>query len=171
MNNHNFLLHIHWTTFDTLPIWDKNGNWNEFYTKYQILKERKIVFTTSKKIHENYNNLKSRTTCRSLSKNAITQLKEDIIDLSKPNKDRIIEQLEIRHIKITNISIEIILFSNQTDISQKIARLKSRTATLLHFNFPDEFTEARTWSKGYWQATIYNKKEIAFEIIKNELET
>lgn len=165
MNNQKPLVHILWTTFDTLPVWDKNGNWDEFSKKYQILKENKIDFTTSHKLYNNYNNQTKKPTTRFLSDKAIIQLEADILNLTKPNTDRIINELNIAHIKITNVFVEILLYSDELDINQKIARLKSRTATLLHFSFPEEFLGKQTWSKGYWQSTFKKNQDLALNIL------
>lgn len=166
MNIQKPLIHILWTTFDTLPIWDKNDNWDEFAKKYQILKEMKIDSTTSHKLHDKYNNQIGNPTTRFLSDKAIIKLEADILNLTRPHADRIINELNIVHIKITNVFIEILLFSDELDINQKIARLKSRTATLLHFSFPEEFLGKQTWSKGYWQSTFKKNQNLALNILK-----
>jgi hypothetical protein len=167
MNIQKPLIHILWTTFDTLPVWDKNGNWDEFAKKYQILKENKIDFTTSHKLYSKYNNQIEKPTTRFLSDKAIIKLEADILNLTKPNADRIINELNIAHLKITNVSVEILLFSDDLNINQKIARLKSRTATLLHFSFPEAFNGRQTWSKGYWQSTFKKNQNLALNILKD----
>ena len=167
MNIQKPLIHIVWTTFDTLPVWDKNGNWDEFAKKYQILKEKEIDFTASHKLYNKYNNQPEKPTKRFLSNKAIIQLEADILNLTKPNTDRIINELNIVYIKITNVSVEILLISDELDINQKIARLKSRTATLLHFSFPEEFLGKQTWSKGYWQSTFKKNQNLALNILKD----
>lgn len=164
------LFHIVWTTFNEYPVWDKNGNWQKLIDVYAELQKHDINYLNinlSRKLPTEYVNRDSRNDRLLLDEKSINQLKLDIEKLCKKNGDRIVDGLEIAMLNVNESKVEMLVFSDITSINQKIARLKSRTATLLSFEYPDKFAGKGTWGKGFWYSTIFNKEDLAISIIKN----
>lgn len=164
------LFHIIWTTFNEYPVWDKNGNWQKLIDTYAELQKQNINYINcnlSRKLPTEYVNRDSRNDRLLLDGKSINQLKLDIEKLCRKNGDRIIDELEIAMLSINESKVEMLVFSDITSITQKVSRLKSRTATLLSFEYPDKFVGKGTWGKGFWYSTIFNKEDLAISIIKN----
>lgn len=164
---HKQLFHVIWTTFDEYPVWDKQGNWQEISDTYLVLQEQKIAFHLSRALPSNYSNKESKPTRLVLNEKAITQLKSDIEALCEQNKDRIIDGLAIKMLHIDTSKVEMLVFTNSLRITQQISRLKSRTSTLLSLKYPEAHFGKGTWGKGFWQATLLNKEDLAITIINN----
>ncbi|MGX7666747.1 hypothetical protein [Flavobacterium pedocola] len=164
--HNNQLFHIIWTTFEEYPVWDKNGNWEKIRNCYLELKNHDITCTFSHELQTNYLNKKPKTNRLQLNDNARKQLKKDIEELCLENSDRIIDGLKIEMLHIDESSVEMLVSSNVTSIEQKIARLKSRTATLLSLKYPNEYFGKNTWGKGIWFSHILNKESLAVSILK-----
>ena len=161
------LFHVIWTTFEEYPVWDKNGNWENVTNTYLELQKHEIDFNLSRELQHQYinkNSLKSRLL---LNEKAMAQLKNDIEELCKQNKDRIIAGLEIKMLNISESKVEMLVFSNIDLLTQKISRLKSRASTLLSLKYPEEYFGEGTWGKGFWYSKILNKEDLAISIIKN----
>jgi hypothetical protein len=161
------LFHIIWTTFNEYPVWDKNGNWQKLIDTYAELRKHNINCNLSRKLPTEYVNKDSRNDRLLLDEKSINQLKFDIEKLCQKNKDRIIDELEIAMLSINESKVEMLVFSDIASITQKASRLKSRTSTLLSFEYPDKFAGKGTWGKGFWYSTIFNKEDLAVSIIKN----
>ena len=164
------LFHIIWTTFNEYPVWDRNGNWQKLLDAYAELQKQNINYINcnlSRELPTEYVNRDSRNDRLLLDEKSMNQLRLDIEKLCQKNKDRIIDGLEIAMLNISESKVEMLVFSDITSITQKISRLKSRTATLLSFEYPDKFVGKGTWGKGFWHSTIFNKEDLAISIIKN----
>lgn len=164
------LFHIIWTTFNEYPVWDRNGNWQKLLDAYAELQKQNINYINcnlSRELPTEYVNRDSRNDRLLLDEKSMNQLRLDIEKLCQKNKDRIIDGLEIAMLNISESKVEMLVFSDITSITQKISRLKSRTATLLSFEYPDKFVGKGTWGKGFWYSTIFNKEDLAISIIKN----
>lgn len=164
------LFHIIWTTFNEYPVWDRNGNWQKLLDAYAELQKQNINYINcnlSRELPTEYVNRDSRNDRLLLDEKPMNQLRLDIEKLCQKNKDRIIDGLEIAMLNISESKVEMLVFSDITSITQKISRLKSRTATLLSFEYPDKFVGKGTWGKGFWYSTIFNKEDLAISIIKN----
>jgi len=164
------LFHIIWTTFNEYPVWDRNGNWQKLLDAYAELRKQNINYINcnlSRELPTEYVNRDSRNDRLLLDEKSMNQLRLDIEKLCQKNKDRIIDGLEIAMLNISESKVEMLVFSDITSITQKISRLKSRTATLLSFEYPDKFVGKGTWGKGFWYSTIFNKEDLAISIIKN----
>lgn len=161
------LFHIIWTVYNEYPIWDKNGNWQKLTATYTELQKQHINYHLYKELQPEYLNKSPRQERLLLDEKAILQLKSDIEHLCKTNGDRIINGLKIEMLQIDKSKVEMLVYSNINVIIQQISRLKSRTATLLHFEYPDKFLGKGTWGKGIWYGNILNKEELAIAMIKN----
>lgn len=161
------LFHVIWTTFNEYPVWDKNGNWQKLSNTYSELQKQHINCNLFKELQNGYLKSNSKKDRLLLNKQAILQLKFDIEDLCKENHDRIIDGLEIKMLTIDESKVELLVYSNLNALTQKISRLKSRTATLLNLKYPEAYFGKGTWGKGFWYSNILNKEDLAISIIKN----
>ena len=164
---HNQLFHVIWTTFDEYPVWDNQGNWQKISDTYLVLQEQEVAFHLSHALPNNYSNKESKPTRLVLNEKIIAQLKSDIEALCQQNNDRIIDGLDIRMLHIDVSKVEMLVFTNSTRLNQQISRLKSRTSTLLSLKYPEVHYGKGTWGKGFWQATLLNKEDLAIAIINN----
>ena len=161
------LFHIIWTTFGEYPVWDKNGNWQKLTDIYVELKKHNISCNLSHELQIAYVNKNAQKSPLLINEKAMVQLKIDIVELCQENKDRIINGLEIKMLKIDESKVEMLVFSDLNSMTQKISRLKSRTSTLLSFKYPEEYFGKGTWGKGFWYSNILNKEDVAISMIKN----
>lgn len=153
--------HIVWTTYLTWQPHDKRGDWQDLAHLYQSLNDNlKIHF--SKPLHESYNNFQQRNQIL-LSKADQITIKESILDLIA--NDRVARGLQISAIGIKSNEVHLLLKGSLAEEKQKLARLKSRSATLLSFTKPptSEYKAQNTWSKGFWAAE-FNEHEDIFKI-------
>lgn len=161
------LFHVIWTIFNGYPVWDKRGNWQKLADTYAELEKHDIHYHLYKELKPEYLNKTPKQELSLLHEKAINQLKSDIEKLCKENQDRIVNGLNIKMLKVDTSKVEMLVFSNSNVITQKIARLKSRTATLLSFEYPETYVGKGTWGKGFWCSNILNKEDLAISIIKD----
>lgn len=161
------LFHIIWTVFNEYPVWDKRGNWQKLSATYAELEKHHISYHFYKALHPEYTNKHPQQERALLSEKAMAQLKSDIENLCQDNKDRIIDGLKIKMLTIDPSKVEMLVFSDLEVLPQKIGRLKSRTATLLSFEYPETYVGKGTWGKGFWYSNILNKEDLAIAIIKD----
>jgi hypothetical protein len=164
MRENQHLFHVIWTTFGEFPVWDKRGNWNDLVAQYRKLSECEIHYQLSRALHARYENKAQEPSIVFLDRPAQEQLKQDLHNLTHGG-DRIVQNLELVVSDISETTVQLLVFSDFASLNQKISRLKSRTATLLSFGFPEACQGKKTWGKGYWRADIHNKNERALSII------
>lgn len=161
------LFHIIWTTHNEYPVWDKNGNWQTLADVYEKLRKQQIHCHFSRELPTTYSHKHPQKDRLLLDGKAMVQLKHDIETLCREGGDRIIDGLEINMLHIHESGVEMLVLAGQHSLAPKIARLKSRTATLLSFKFPETYSGKGTWGKAYWYATILNREDLAVSILKN----
>ncbi|VXB49816.1 conserved hypothetical protein [Flavobacterium sp. 9AF] len=163
------LFHVIWTSFESFPVWDKKGNWENLALAYLELKNQGIVFELSKPFQQVYLNEKERAEAVVFNEHAIVHLTQDILDLCQPNGDRLVASLEIEWLDVEASKVEMLVWCEANLLHQKIGRLKSRTATLLSFAYPEDYFGKGTWAKGFWYARIENQESLAISILKAHL--
>ena len=155
-------------------------------TKEPVTKAKPVskIKSSSKQMAIKKNNLLKKRTQISLARDSALEAQEksrismgvptkDLAakapkDLPKGyNKDRIIDGLKIKMLTIDPSKVEMLVFSDLEVLTQKIGRLKSRTATLLSFEYPETYVGKGTWGKGFWYSNILNKEDLAIAIIKD----
>lgn len=161
------LFHVIWTTFNEYPVYDKRGSFQQLKETNNQLIAQQIGYVCSKDLPEEYILASPQPGKVRLTEQATLYLKEEIERLCKKDADRIINELDIKMIKIDESKIELLVYTNANELNQKIARLKSRTSSLLSFKFPDTYVGKSNYGKGIWYASILNKELLAISIIKN----
>ncbi len=163
------LYHIIWTSFGAFAVWDKRGNWSALKMLYQELENQQISYVLSHEFYGNYENKQTRNQLLFDSKDRL-QISDDIQGLCRKGGDRIIDGLELKLLYVEENYVEMIVASETLEILQKLARIKSRTATLLSFKNPEKFSGKGTWGKGIWISRINNKHDLAISIIKSNFQ-
>lgn len=79
-------------------------------------------------------------------------LKSNILELTAIGGDRIAGGLPVLAIAVKADRVELLVHYGGTDLIQKIARVKSRSAPLLSWRNRSENGGRQTWSKGIWYA-------------------
>lgn len=160
------LFHIIWTTFEEYPIPDSRGNWQKTKDLYSVLEEQQTAFQLSEEFPVEYQNKEPRTNRLILSQKAITQLTKEMTELCQPGKDRIISDLKLEMVYVHETHVELLVYCHPETLKQKISRLKSRSATLLSFDFPESYHGKNTWGKGIWIAHLFNPTANTLSTIK-----
>ena len=163
------LFHIIWTTFEEYPIHDSRGNWQKTKDLYLILEEQQIAFQLSEEFPAAYQGKEPRANRLTLAPKAISQLKKEVEILCQPGKDRIISGLKLEMVHVHETRVELLIYCHPSSLKQKVSRLKSRSATLLSFDFPESHFGKNTWGKGIWVAQIFNHQEQTISIIKHHI--
>ena len=159
------LYHIVWTTYNEYPVWDKRGNWQQLAETYQLFKNKEIYHTLTHRLQNEYSGGKTLSKVI-LDQDAREIIKASINELCTENKDRIISGAILKMLKITETQVEIILLSNSDNISQIVARIKSKSSSLLHNKRTDCFINNHLWGKGFWMATFFDDLEQIMAMIK-----
>lgn len=140
--------------------------WHILWTVYPIPVPNRRK-TTISGLYEFYENLEIDRIKHKVSQplNALTQssnikpgrpilnpclVEDDIKRLTSKEGDRIAGNLPIIDILVESDRVELLVRFNGDNLVQKIARLKSRTATLLSFSTESGESGRHTWSKGIW---------------------
>ena len=158
------LFHVLWTSSGEYPVWNKNGGWEKLKTVYSVLEQQEISSRFSQPLPKEYVQKTARTDRILFDEEVRGKLTADIMELCQ--KDRILEGISLEMVRVTESSVELLVYCHPDSLKQKISRLKSRTATLLSFAFPDYFPGKGTWGKGFWFAAILNKEALAASIIR-----
>ncbi len=158
--------HIVWNIFGVYPLWDHKGDWGKLTKIYALLNDNNIEFESNKNLPKTYTKQLFYKEFHAFNIEQKEFLNRQINKLTEKNGDRICGNLEILYINVNNVYIELIVVEEQQLLKQKIARLKSRLATLLSFEFTNLFQGKNTWGKGVWISKIKNKQDQAVKIIK-----
>ena len=145
--------HVLWTVYP-IPVPNRQRNSIErLYELYEALKIDKIE-------HEVSQALKVTAQSSNIQPGRLIinprSIEEDISSLTNYNSDRIAGNLPIIGISVTTDRVELLAEFDGDNLLQKIARLKSRSATLLSFR--SERGGKHTWSKGIWYARSTDKR-------------
>lgn len=157
--------HIIWWTFKTWPVWDERGNWQWLADFYKDLAEQKIETTILKPIANRFKNQDENVIIFNDEQKEL--LADELLKLI--NNDNIAQGLDVQEFAIKDNYVEMLVFATEEEMMQKVARLKSRLATLLSFKFKEVFKGENTWGNGIWKAEINSEKGI--ELISEHIKT
>lgn len=158
--------HIIWNTYKSYPVWDNQGDWNKLKEMYTQLQKDNVDFEVNKNFPTSYRKVQPRQEQICIDEEEVEFLKESIIQLTKPNGDRIAGDLKLIHLKIQETYIELIVEDNKGVLKQKLARLKSRLATLMSFKKPEKYKGSNTWGKGIWISVLNSNIPEAIEVLR-----
>ncbi len=161
--------HILWTSFGTYQLWDNRGHWNPMLQAYQKLVKAEVGLKFHYELPQEFLYKPCPTNQRIFSTEQLDFLQQEILNLTKVNGDRVAANLTIEHIDCTPTYAHLIVQEEESLLKKKIARIKSRTATLLAFQYPELFTGRNTWGKGIWITEIIKNMELANSILEETL--
>ena len=161
-NCYHILIH----TFGNYPVWDVRGDWLFLKDLYSQLQENGIRMTPNKELPHSYKGSSMSKTLITFNTDQCKFLEEQIQQLTAVDGDRVCGGLALRHLRVANCYIELVAYGEGELLKQQLARLKSRLATLLSFEYPSVFHGKHTWGKGIWMAKMEGDLSSAIEIIK-----
>lgn len=159
--------HIIWPSFGTYQVWDNRGHWWHIASKYEHLRSAGIHIYFQYELPNHYLQKQFPSNQRRLQAHHIDFLKTQIKELCGNDGDRVAGQLDIRYINCQETYVELFVSEEESILKKKLARIKSRTATLLSFEFPNEFEGRNTWGKGIWTSKITGDIQQATSILQN----
>jgi hypothetical protein len=142
--------HVIWCTYLEWPPYDRRGEWTNLQQFYSEL----ITTFLDVKLPLKYLKRPAPIGHVLLSDLAQAQLRRDIVELTKPEGDRIAGHTTIWAMAVQRNAVQLVLSCENKDLKQKLGRLKSRLATLLSFNSELNVGGRNTWSKGIWYARL-----------------
>ena len=141
--------HIIWTTHGYLRPDDSRGDWSSLGCLYQSVGSDIPVYY-SRLLPKVWTPVELHSAHVSLSESARSQVVSDIKHLS--THDRIAGDMPVYAVSVQRTYVQLVVKCDFERLSQKIGRLKSRTATLLSFVRDNRVGGANTWAKGFWCA-------------------
>lgn len=162
---HSALFHVIWTVRNEFPVWNPRGHWQFLSDCYELLRKQHVDIYFSHDLHPVYGCQTSKTERSILSETQITRLKSDLTTLCEPGKERVLAGLKLESFQIFNLYVSLLVRTNESDLKQQMARLKSRSSSLLQSNFPDSFESGSVWGKGFWYAQLLSKQDYCLEIL------
>ena len=163
MNSGNFW-HVVWTTYGCWRPDDQRGDWTRLGDFYKQLTEEFPEVQLSHPLPKAWKSAGPQKDHVNLSDKARAQVEFDIRKLSAPKGDRVAGNTPVLEIAVQPHCVELIVSCDADALSQKIGRLKSRTATLLSFNPETGIGGKGTWSRGFWYAH-FNDQRILDRVI------
>ena len=150
--------HILWTAYP-VPVPNRQRNTIDgLYKFYGVLKTNEIKYEISQPLKAKAYTSKIKPDRPILNPLLV---ENDIKRLAIANGDRIAGDLPIISILVMSDRVELLTRFDGDNLLQKIARLKSRSATLLSFSSETEGGK-HTWSKGIWYGKSTDKRFVQF---------
>jgi hypothetical protein len=146
--------HVIWCTHLVWPPHDRRGDWTNLQQFYSELIATFLDVTVSDELPLKYLKRPAPIGHVLLSDLAQAQVRRDIVELTKPEGDRIAGYTPIWAIAVQSNAIQLVLSCESEKLKQKVGRLKSRLATLLSFNSELNVGGCNTWSRGIWYARL-----------------
>ena len=148
--------HIVWTTHGCWKPDDQRGDWTQLGDFYNRLLTEFAGVKFSRALPHVWNPQAPLRDHVSLGDKARAQLGADIRKLSV--SDRVAGNMPVVAIAVEPTCVQLVLSCDAASLSQKVGRLKSRTATLLKFNPETGVGGKNTWGKGFWYASFVDQK-------------
>jgi hypothetical protein len=144
--------HVVWVTHLAWPPTDQRGDWQALADFYSELSASGLSVITSETMPERWNRCPPRGGVVKLSDAARSCVAADLQALA--SSDRVAGGTQIRAAEVGQLSVQLLVSCPQASMNQRIARLKSRSATLLTFRTELGVGGRGTWGKGIWWARI-----------------
>jgi len=159
--------HVIWPTFGTYQVWDNRGHWEHIAHKYQQLQSAGINVHFHYELPDHYLQKQFPFNQLILKAQHIVFLKAQIKELCSNEGDRVAGQFDISYLNCQETYVELVVREEESVLKKKLARIKSRTATLLSFEFPNEIEGRNTWGKGMWISKITGDIPQAISILEH----
>ena len=139
--------HILWTVYPIPVPNQKTTAISGLYDFYEKLEIDEIKHEVSQPLNALIHNSNIKPDRAILNPHFV---EDDIKRLTSKKGDRIAGNLPIIDLLVGSDRVELLIKFNGDNLIQKIARLKSRSATLLSFSSESGEGGRHTWSKGIW---------------------
>jgi len=164
--------HIVWTTYLSWPPHDRRGDWKALAKFYENLRttSRDIEMSRTLPVYRHADSL-----IRSgimLTTDARNRLNQDIRELTTTQGDRVAGNLLVTGLAIEPTAVHLVLSCSEASLSQRVGRLKSRSATLLSFRPELGVGGSQTWGRGFWWARLPSEDVAALvsSFLKNKID-
>jgi hypothetical protein len=151
--------HILWTAYPVPMPSQQRNTINGLYELYERLTMDNIEHEVSQPLRAIINSSKVKPDRPILN---LQSLENDFISLTSEEGDRIAGNLNIIDLLVKSDRVELLVKFNGDNLIQKIARLKSRSATLLSFSSKAGEGGKQTWSKGIWYGKSINSNFVLY---------
>jgi hypothetical protein len=155
--------HVVWVTHLAWPPTDERGDWQALADFYSGLSASGMSVKMSETLPRRWKCCPPREGVVRLSEAARNFVVADLQDLA--SSDRLAGGTEIRASAVGQLSIQLMVSCPQASMNQRIARFKSRSATLLSFRAELGVGGRATWGKGIWWAQL--TEESALQRVEN----
>lgn len=157
------LYHIIWSTYHAFPVWDIRGDWSKLAELYAMFDLNAIGYQPSHELPRQWERRETNPKAIELTSCEQQYVQKNLQGLVV--HDRIAGGLEVMACAVSEQHVELLVREEGVQLLQKVARLKSRLATLLHFAFPQKFQGAHTWGKGIWVAEILSHHQQGIALV------
>lgn len=144
--------HVIWTTFKVPLPADERGDWTALSQFYAEVAAAEGPIAMSAQLATQWQAKPVATGAIALSTHARQVVADSILDLAA--NDRVAGELRVRVLDVGEQAVHVLVESTEEGLSQRIGRLKSRTATLLSFDAAAGVGGKGTWSRGFWWASL-----------------
>ena len=151
--------HVVWWTFLEWPPWDERGSWQSLAEFYRELCISQPTVELSTHLPESYLSRPAHPKRIVLNEQARAMINHDLFTLVR--SDRIAKNMVIHAAAVCPRSVHLVISVETSLLTQKVARLKSRLATLLSFKPELGVGGQNTWGKGIWKARLHDLESIA----------
>ena len=161
--------HVIWTTIGFWLPTEPRGNWNNLKNFYRELGKENHRFTAV--FCDRYSDEPQKQN-REIQLGSVEQKQVEDILRQLCQSDRVTEGTEILALNVTPSKVEMLISTQEKELTQVVGRLKSRSATIVLWSLGD-LELKRIWSKGFWTAEIEDKHTIekVIEYIERERRT
>jgi hypothetical protein len=153
--------HVVWTTHACWKPDDPRGDWTRLGDFYERLVAEFPGVRFSHALPKVWDSTGLLRNHVSLSDRARLQVGADIRQLSAPGGDRVAGSTPVLGIAVEPTSVQLVVSCDAASLSQRVGRLKSRTATLLSFVPETGAGGKNTWGKGFWYACFDDQKVVS----------
>jgi len=144
--------HIVWVTYLSWPPKDARGDWRNLAEFYSGFAADGLEVEMSEPLPNRWQCKPYRAGTVELSLDARQLLRDDLYQLSE--SDRVAGDTFIQADSIRSTAVQLLLSCPAESLSQRIGRMKSRSATLLSFRPALGIAGKSTWGSGIWWAKI-----------------
>ena len=148
---------------------EQRGNWDGLKIFYQELGKENHNFTAI--FSDRYSDQPQKQN-REIRLGIDEQKKVEEILRELCQSDRVAEGTQILALNVTFNKVEMLIRTQEKELTQVVGRLKSRSATIVIWSLGD-LNLKRIWSRGFWIAEIEDKNTIekVIEYIERESRT
>ena len=150
--------HVIWTTYGCWKPDDHRGDWTSLGDFYERLVAEFPGVRFSRALPKVWKSTRFLKDHVRLNHRARAQVGSDIRQLSAAGGDQVAGSTPVIGIAVEPTCVQLVVSCDAATSSQRVGRLKSRTATLLSFVPETGAGGKSTWGKGFWYACFMTRE-------------